>query len=235
MRSTQNIFLLAVAACCATAAAAADPAADASSAYKLKMETPDAFRLAAKEANTPPPEPRIEPPISVLLADKPYTELIHHAARQAALDPALVHAVISVESAYNPAARSPKGALGLMQVMPETALRYGVREREAARSPAANLRAGTLYLSDLIRMFDNRLDLALAAYNAGENAVLRYGLRIPPYRETQLYVPAVLARYLQLQEPLATTAAAAAVAPAPTRIQYMQGTGLELDAVSGKQ
>jgi soluble lytic murein transglycosylase-like protein len=228
-------FLLAVAACCATAATAAEPAGDAMAAYKLKIETPDAFRLPAKDAAPPAPETRPDTPVSALLADKPYSDLIHFAAREAALDPALVHAVISVESGYNPAARSPKGALGLMQVLPETAMRYGVRERDAARSPAANLRAGTLYLSDLMRMFDGRLDLALAAYNAGENAVMRYGQRIPPYRETLLYVPAVLARYLELREPLATMAAAAAAPPTPTRIQYMQGTVLNRGAVSGDE
>jgi soluble lytic murein transglycosylase-like protein len=147
--------------------------------------------------------------------------MIDDAAREAALEPALVHAVISVESGYNAAARSPKGAIGLMQVMPETASRYGVRD--AARSPQANLKAGTLYLSDLMQLFENRLDLVLAAYNAGENAVLRYGQRIPPYRETQLYVPAVLARYFEWRESLPVAVAA------PPRIQYMPGTVLDLD------
>ena len=155
----------------------------------------------------------------------PFAKLIEGAAREASLDPALVHAVISVESGYNPAARSPKGALGLMQVLPATALRYGIRN--AARSPAANLRAGTLYLSDLMVMFDQRLELVLAAYNAGEAAVLRYGQRIPPFRETQHYVPAVLARYLEWREPPPRVEKVIPPAPARTRITYMPGTLLE--------
>jgi hypothetical protein len=221
-------LVLAVSVCCATAALAAEPAADVSSAYKLSIDKPGDFRLAGKVSEVPAPEskPKAAPPVSAKLIDKPFSELIQHAAHDAALDPALVHAVIAVESGYNSVARSPKGALGLMQLMPETAARYGVREREATRSPAANLRAGTLYLSDLLLLFDGRLDLALAAYNAGENAVFRYGQRIPPYRETQLYVPAVLARYRELQEPLATVTAAAVVTSPPARIQYMQGTQL---------
>jgi soluble lytic murein transglycosylase-like protein len=163
--------------------------------------------------------------VSARLAGMPFAKLIEGAAREASLDPALVHAVISVESGYNPAARSPKGALGLMQVLPATALRYGIRN--AARSPAANLRAGTLYLSDLMVMFDQRLELVLAAYNAGEAAVLRYGQRIPPFRETQHYVPAVLARYLEWREPPPRIEKVIPPAPARTRITYMPGTLLE--------
>ena len=131
--------------------------------------------------------------VSISLAARPYAKLIEHAACEAALDPALVHAVISVESAYNATARSPAGAIGLMQLMPDTALRYGVKD--PARSLEGNLRAGTQYLRDLMRMFNGRLDLVLAAYNAGENAVIKYGQKIPPYAETQAYVPAVLAKY----------------------------------------
>jgi soluble lytic murein transglycosylase-like protein len=106
-----------------------------------------------------------------------------------------------------------------MQLMPETALRYGLTR--ALHAPEANLRAGTRYLSELMTMFDNRLDLALAAYNAGENAVRRHGMRIPPYRETRDYVPAVLAKYLELKE--------SAPIPAPARISviYLPGTTLD--------
>jgi soluble lytic murein transglycosylase-like protein len=163
--------------------------------------------------------------VSTRLASMPFAKLIEGAAREASLDPALVHAVISVESGYNPAARSPKGALGLMQVLPATALRYGIRN--AARSPAANLRAGTLYLSDLMVLFDQRLELVLAAYNAGEGAVLRYGQRIPPFRETQQYVPAVLARYLEWREPPLRVEKIIPATRARIRITYMPGTLLE--------
>lgn len=200
----------------------------ASPEYRFGAEKLDMYRLPAREINEPTFEPR-KPSVAPQLADKPFAKLIEGAAREAALDPALVHAVISVESAYNPAARSPKGAIGLMQLMPATAARYGVAN--AGHSPEVNLKAGTRYLSDLMQLFDNRTDLVLAAYNAGENAVLRYGLRIPPYRETQLYVPAVLAKYHAWREALPVVASGQ-TAPAPTRIQYMTGTGLNLELLN---
>lgn len=188
----------------------------AAAGYRLSISDPGAFRLSGTGASER--DSREAPAIPPQLADKPFARLIHSAARDAALDPALVHAVIHVESGYNPGARSPKGALGLMQVMPETAARYGVRN--PARSVEANLNAGTRYLRDLMAMFDGRLDLVLAAYNAGENAVLRYGYRIPPYRETQHYVPAVLAKYREWQEPPPAS-------PGRRRIEYLPGTTLE--------
>ena len=123
---------------------------------------------------------------------RPYARQIALAANKSGLDPELVHAVIAVESAYQPAAVSPKGAVGLMQVLPETAQLYGVHNPSDV---AANLRAGTRHLSGLMQHFDNRLDLALAAYNAGEGAVRSHNNSIPPYPETRSYVPAVVARY----------------------------------------
>ena len=220
----KSLMLIALA-CVASFSFAAESGAGASSEYRLSIEKSAAFRVTAKEPEVPALEPRKETAVAPRFADRPFAKLIDVAARDAALDPALVHAVISVESGYNPAARSPKGALGLMQVLPATALRYGIRN--AARSPAANLRAGTLYLSDLMVMFDQRLELVLAAYNAGEAAVLRYGQRIPPFRETQHYVPAVLARYLEWREPPLRIEKVIPPAPARTRITYMPGTLLE--------
>lgn len=120
-----------------------------------------------------------------------YAALIDEAAQKAKLDPALVHAVVKAESAYNPDAVSPKGAVGLMQLMDGTARRYGVTDRY---DPVANLSAGTRYLRDLLDMF-NDTTLAVAAYNAGENAVIRYGNQVPPYSETQGYVARVLSLY----------------------------------------
>ena len=117
---------------------------------------------------------------------------IARAAKVHRLPPALLHAVITAESAYDPAAVSRAGAVGLMQLMPATAQRYGVRNR---RAPTANVAGGTHYLRDLLTMFDNNVVLALAAYNAGENAVINYGHRIPPYEETQTYVRRVLKYY----------------------------------------
>ncbi|MCB1790328.1 MAG: lytic transglycosylase domain-containing protein [Gammaproteobacteria bacterium] len=118
--------------------------------------------------------------------------LIERAALAAELQPALVHAVVRAESSYRTDAVSSKGAVGLMQLMPGTAERYGVSDR---RDAAENLRGGTEYLRDLLQMFENDLELAVAAYNAGENAVIRYGNKIPPYDETQGYVRKVLRFY----------------------------------------
>jgi hypothetical protein len=120
--------------------------------------------------------------------------LIERNARLQSLDPALVKAVVAVESGFDPAAVSPKGAFGLMQLLPDTAARYGVigdSKRSAEQKlldPAVNLRAGTHYLHDLIVQFADDVSLALAAYNAGEQAVLHYGSRIPPFAETQEFV-----------------------------------------------
>lgn len=121
-----------------------------------------------------------------------YAPHIEQAASEAGVDAALVHAVITAESGYNPTAVSRAGAQGLMQLMPATAARYAVRD---AFDPRQNISGGTRYLRDLLQMFDNNVELAVAAYNAGENAVERHGRRIPPYRETQAYVPKVLALY----------------------------------------
>jgi soluble lytic murein transglycosylase-like protein len=121
-----------------------------------------------------------------------FAKPIQDAAKATRLDAALIHAVISAESGYNPLARSRAGAAGLMQLMPETAKRYGVTNR---LDPAQNISGGARYLRDLIQMFNNDMQLALAAYNAGENAVVRAGNRIPPYAETMTYVPRVLSYY----------------------------------------
>jgi soluble lytic murein transglycosylase-like protein len=121
-----------------------------------------------------------------------YAAHVRAAARASEVDAALIHAVISAESGYNASARSPKGAVGLMQLMPGTAARYSVANR---LDPEQNIQGGARYLRDLLRMFDNDLQLVLAAYNAGEKAVLKYGNRIPPYAETTAYVPRVLKYY----------------------------------------
>ncbi|PLK50017.1 lytic transglycosylase domain-containing protein [Uliginosibacterium sp. TH139] len=119
-------------------------------------------------------------------------ELVRHieaAASAHAIDAVLLKAVVAVESHANPKARSPKGAMGLTQLMPATAARYGVRNAYDARQ---NLDGGARYLRDLLKLFNNDVKLVLAAFNAGENAVIRYGHSIPPYAETKRYVPTVL-------------------------------------------
>ena len=126
-----------------------------------------------------------------------YQSLVQEAASYTQLEPALLHAVIQTESAYNPQAVSPKGAVGLMQLMPATAKRFGVSDRTNASS---NVYGGARYLRYLLRLFNNNLNLALAGYNAGENAVIRYGNQIPPYQETKSYVRKVLALYKSYQE-----------------------------------
>lgn len=125
-------------------------------------------------------------------ARKKYSPAIRKVARNHRLPDALLHAVITAESAYDPNAVSKKGAVGLMQLMPSTAHRYGVYNR---RDPMANMNAGADYLKDLLGMFHNNLPLALAAYNAGENAVVQSGNKIPPYYETRQYVSRVLKYY----------------------------------------
>lgn len=200
IRPGHRVIFVAAAICTAMGAVAAESVPAPVAAYRLSLVDEDRFRLAHRDGYAPVPDPGEvkEAAISAKLVAMPFAAEIHAAARLAALDPALVHALIYVESRYNPAARSPKGAIGLMQLMPGTASRYGVTR--TLHAPEANLRAGTRYLSELLTMFDNRLDLALAAYNAGENAVRRHGMRIPPYRETRDYVPAVLAAYNELKE-----------------------------------
>lgn len=123
-----------------------------------------------------------------------YEPLIAKVASHEKLDSRLLHAVIRVESAYNPGALSPAGAQGLMQLMPGTAERYGVID---VWDPEANLKGGARYLKDLLTLFDNDLELALAAYNAGEERVKQYGYQIPPYPETQQYVRKVMNHYRQ--------------------------------------
>ena len=134
-----------------------------------------------------------------------YDSIIETAAVANTVHPALIRALIVVESGFNPRAVSKRGAVGLMQLRPETARRYGVSDRY---DPGENIRAGTHYLSDLMALFGSNTELALAAYNAGEGAVARYGGHIPPFKETLNYVPSVLKVYraLRAQErPAATT------------------------------
>ena len=159
----------------------------ADSRYQLLIATPtDAAAVPAKEKS-----------IDWLARSAQYDGLITGAAKAATIQAALVRAVIVVESGFNPRAVSKKGAIGLMQLQPATAKRYGVKN---IYDPEQNVRAGAHYLSDLLTRFDSNLELALAAYNAGEEAVERYGRHVPPYRETLAYVPSVLKVYQRLMD-----------------------------------
>lgn len=131
------------------------------------------------------PEYRTTTPIERPTADEGYESLVQEHAQRHDLRPELVRAVIQVESGFNPRATSPKGAMGLMQLMPATARELGVVN---AYDPAENIRGGTLYLRRLLDRYDGDERLALAAYNAGSGAVDRYGRAVPPYRETRDYV-----------------------------------------------
>lgn len=124
-------------------------------------------------------------PLASLGVRAQYEPLIQQHARLNRLRPDLVRAVIQVESGFNPRAQSPKGAMGLMQLMPNTARELGVRN---PYDPSENIRGGTIYLRQLIDRYGGNEELALAAYNAGSGAVDRYGRQVPPYRETRDYV-----------------------------------------------
>jgi soluble lytic murein transglycosylase-like protein len=127
------------------------------------------------------------------MADKIlYDRMVNRIARTYGLESALLHAVISVESRYSPKAVSKAGAIGLMQLMPETAKRYGVAD---PLDPLQNLSGGARYLRYLLKKYNNDRNLALAAYNAGEASVAKYGNQIPPYPETTEYVPRVMGYY----------------------------------------
>jgi Zn-finger nucleic acid-binding protein len=118
--------------------------------------------------------------------------LIHHNGSKYNVDPYLIFLVMEQESHYNTHAVSPKGARGLMQLMPGTAARFGVRRPHDA---AQNISAGTRYLRELLNRFNNRVDLVLASYNAGEGAVAKFGNKVPPYQETRNYVKKISKRY----------------------------------------
>ena len=186
------------------------------------------------------PQPEVAPPLPPQLVKffetsagyRQAQPLLRDASRSQGVDYELLKALIVAESGFDPKAVSPKGAIGLMQVMPATAERWGVRgdaklsiEKKLA-DPQLNVRTGTRYLRHLIGLFPDRLDLALAAYNAGEGAVQRAGNRIPPYRETQNYVKTVMHLYAMLKPPAPVRAApAAAAAPAPARRVRMELPG----------
>jgi soluble lytic murein transglycosylase-like protein len=124
----------------------------------------------------------------------PYNHEVVAAAKETSLDPALIHAVIATESRHNPRALSNRGAFGLMQIMPATARRFNVKDRN---DPKQNIVAGAKYLRELLTLYKGDLKLTLAAYNAGPSAVKKYSNHIPPYRETMHYVPKVLKFYQQ--------------------------------------
>ena len=172
-----------------------------------------------------------------------YKAVRHHmrdAAKTYNVDFELLQAIIVAESGFDPLAVSPKGAIGLMQLMPDTAKRFGVNAdknksiEQKLRDPKTNINAGAKYLRALINLFPGKLELAIASYNAGEGAVQKYGNTIPPYKETQNYVKTVIQTFLAIKPPMTllqakaaekslTTSSTSATNNAPTRVRMQMG------------
>src|SRR5918911_1540212 len=180
------------------AASAQTKHAKAASAPKTAQAAPSDETLAAARK---PVEPVVNGATMQERTDIAWTTgnaridgLIRSNAKRFGVDPYLVFCVMHQESRFSMGATSPVGAMGLMQLMPGTAARYGVVN---PYDPAQSIMGGTHYLADLLKLFGGRVDLALAGYNAGEGAVKKYGNRVPPYSETQNYVRTIGTRYTQ--------------------------------------
>ena len=180
--------------------------------YQLFMRGDGAFdssQLTAKSGKPLDPAVRDSPLFRYLSQHpnlKKYEQLVNQAAQEFALDPALLKAVMAAESGFNPAAVSPKGAIGLMQIMPATAERYGLSGdkkkpiEQKLTDPRTNIRLGARYLRDLLKLYPTQQELVIASYNAGEGAVQKYKNQIPPYPETRNYVQLVR-QFYQLYQP----------------------------------
>jgi soluble lytic murein transglycosylase-like protein len=172
----------------------------------MPRSDPPALRLPAERmpserpaSERPTPMPKVRAPdAGALVRMREADAVLAPAAARNDIDPLLLHAVAWVESRHRPEAVSPAGARGLMQVMPQTGARFGVQSERHLHEPAFNAAAAAAYLKWLQGEFGNDLSLVLAAYNAGEGAVRRHGLRVPPYPETTAYVRDVLAVYREL-------------------------------------
>ena len=194
-------YVIAVTACCATAICSASPPiykyVDAAGVVHF-TDKPDSKRYKLVQLTLGGLTRSGDSYDPALLASAAqYNAIIEAAAQSAGVEPNLLKAVIVVESGFNSRAVSKRGAVGLMQLMPATAARFGVSNRY---DPRQNVRGGALYLGFLINRFDKNLRLALAAFNAGENAVARNAGQIPPFSETLEYVPKVMRIYQALAE-----------------------------------
>lgn len=152
--------------------------------YAIRIEEPIAAQALVL--------PDLDKQKNTATSQLPYHQEVLLAANETAIEPALIHAVIATESQHNAHAKSNKGALGLMQLMPATARRFNVKDRN---DPRQNILAGSRYLRELLNLYQGDLKLTLAAYNAGPGAVQKYSNQIPPYKETMRYVPKVLKFY----------------------------------------
>jgi hypothetical protein len=163
--------------------------------YRLQMKGGTA-EIAAEEVVSIEPEELFEPLPEPLSDNTPYHAIIRAAAERYGVDADLIHCVIAVESNFNPQAISRMNARGLMQLLPSTAKRMGVKN---IFDPKENVDGGTRYLRDMLARYQNDVALALAAYNAGPESVTKYGNRVPPYRETQLYVQTIARGYAKIK------------------------------------
>ena len=188
----------------------------------------------APDLNEPavaPAPPRMLVYFESMPSYKSVQHLLQEASTKHGIDYALLQALIATESGFDSRAVSPKGAVGLMQLIPPTAERYGVRAgkntsiEKRLTDPVVNIRAGASYLSDLIKMFPGQIELALAAYNAGEGAVQRAGNKIPNYPETKNYVKTVMQLYGVLKPPsLKTQPNTNGLAPGRVRVEMTGGS-----------
>jgi Transglycosylase SLT domain len=179
--------------------------------------------------------PKNAPKLLAFFEVSPNFKAVRHHLREASvahkIDFELLQALIATESGFDAAVVSPKGAVGLMQLMPPTAQRYGVQGdaktsiEKKLTDPKTNIKAGSRYLRDLLTMFPGSPELALAAYNAGEGTVKRYGNKIPPFPETQNYVKTVMQIYTFLKPPT-MVAAKPSDTKAPTRVRMEMGGAL---------
>jgi soluble lytic murein transglycosylase-like protein len=159
--------------------------------YRLQMNGGVA-EVPASDVAGIEPEEVFEPLPEPLNPNTPFHDIIRAAAERNGVDADLIHCVIAIESNFNPKAVSPRNARGLMQLLPQTAARLGVRD---VFDPRENVEAGTRYLKDMLARYNNDLTLALAAYNAGPERVEQYGRRVPPYTETVKYVQRISRSY----------------------------------------
>jgi soluble lytic murein transglycosylase-like protein len=173
---------------------------------------------ATRQLKGEPPSPIVMPGVStasysidVTTGNPEYDRMVMEAAKRNGIDPRLIISVMRQESGFNPRARSYKGACGLMQLMPATARRFGVSK---IFDPAENIEGGARYLRFLLDMFAGDVELALAAYNAGEGAVVSAGYKVPRYHETQTYVRNISARYKSIKPARSSSSASAPIAPA---------------------
>jgi soluble lytic murein transglycosylase-like protein len=183
--------------------------------YELFSREKEGVDVAGRVAARPVSVPTLPPKLIAFFEVSPSFKQVKHLLREASsdyrIDFELLQAVIATESGFDAAAVSPKGAVGLMQIMPATAQRYGVKSdrktpvEKKLTDPRTNIRVGSRYLRDLMGMFPGQPELALAAYNAGEGAVLRAGSQVPRYRETQSYVRTVMQLYAVLKPPAQLT------------------------------